>query len=83
MQNELTDQTHLAVEIAVSPDQKSLVTIKNCFIHFWYLPTGRLIGSLPMKAKSIAFSSDGNELYVTVRNRHFNMHKLRVIAKHN
>lgn len=77
----LGNQSQVATQLAISPDSRSLVTSDRQTVNFWNLPTNRLIGSIPLSARSISFSPDGSKLYLTTRVPEENECELRVISR--
>jgi WD40 repeat protein len=77
----ILSESVIASRVAISPDRQTLVTASTGLIHFWHLPTRRLMGSIPMRNESLAFSPDSNELYVTVPTAGGKVRQLRVISK--
>ncbi len=75
-----SNQSGAAQHLACSPDLRSLVTTDVGEMQFWNMPTGRLIGSVPIQARSIAFSPDGSQLYIASEDATSHRCELRVVS---
>jgi WD40 repeat protein len=76
-----SSQTVQALNLAISPDVKTVVTMQGRWTYFWHVPSARLLGKIDLRAESLAFSPDGNHLYATVKNEDTDRYELRVISK--